>query len=122
MKYGEKIIYPEKIYSLQSKILVRYHDTKTEVFYRGDDIWSIAKENQTTNTSLTYGTELKPYYTLIKNKQSLNDNLGLIIPYTPKSKQNLNAYLIGTYENNKLILNLYKFGKEDIILRNESIK
>lgn len=106
------ITYSEKLYTLQYKMLQRYHDVKTEVFYRGDDIWDIAKENKT-SISTSFGTELEPYYTVVKD-----NTLGLIIPYTPKGKQNLNSYLIGTYKNNKSILNLYKFGKEDIILRN----
>lgn len=110
----KNITYSEKLYSIQSKILSRYHDVKIEVFYRGDDVWDIAKENKT-NIITNFGTEIEPYYTLVKDTNG-NNILGLIIPYTEKDKQNLKSYLVGIYNNNKLILNLYKFGKDDIVL------
>ena len=55
------------------------------------------------------------YYTIVKTIDSLENQLGLVIPYTPDEKQNIISYLVGTYDgNNKL--SLYKFKSDSNVL------
>ena len=100
----EQFIYPEFLYNVQSTMLEEYHNTKADVLYRSDNTWEKATyKNQSTNNK-TKNT-LKPYYTMVSNSDG-EETIGLIQIYTPKNKQNISSYLIGTVENgqNKLTL------------------
>ena len=100
----DQFIYPEFLYNVQSTMLEEYHNTKADVLYISDNTWEKATyKNQSTNNK-TKNT-LKPYYTMVSNSDG-EETIGLIQIYTPKNKQNISSYLIGTVENgqNKLTL------------------
>ena len=82
---SEHIVYPKFLYNVQADILTRYHNIQTEVLYRNDDVWEIAKTNATGTTN-TKGSKMEPYYAVI------DDKLSLIVPYTPLGKQNILSY------------------------------
>lgn len=109
---AEHIVYPQFLYQIQAEMLTRYHNIETEVLYRNDDTWEIAKNNMT-STVTSAGTKMEPYYTMVSTGDT--NRLGLMIPYTPYGKQNMISYLIGTYENgNKL--ELFKFSTGTTVL------
>ena len=112
---SEQFIYPEYLYNIQAQIIERYHNIQTDVLYRGDDIWQVATHN-TSKVLTKSGTEIKPYYTMVKTVDQENSTIGLVLPYTPYQKQNLTAYLIGTYNNEKPKLTLYKYPSNSNIL------
>lgn len=103
---SKHIVYPEFLYKVQSEILTKYHNIQTEVLYRSDDVWEIAKT--TSNNSGIKGTPIEPYYGIVRDSEG-NNILGLIIPYTPYGRQNIVSYLIGSYENGANQLVLYRF-------------
>ena len=109
---SEHFIYPQYLYKIQAEILEMYHNVGTDVLYRGDDEWEIAKYA----TTGTKGVEMEPYYTMLKTNDSQDARLGIMLPYTPVNKQNINAYLIGETNgiNNKLTL--YKFSSDNNIV------
>lgn len=109
-------VYPEYLYKIQAEVLKRYHNIQPDVLYRNDDVWDIATHN--TGKVLTKtGTEIEPYYTMLKTKDSESSTLGLVIPYTPYDKQNVISYLVGTYdENGKARLTTYKFPDDSNVL------
>ena len=110
----EHIVYPKFLYDIQAQMLTRYHNVQTEVLYRNDDVWDIARTN-TSTTLKNVGTQMESYYTIVKTIDSLENQLGLVIPYTPDEKQNIISYLVGTYDgNNKL--SLYKFKSDSNVL------
>lgn len=102
----EQFIYPEFLYNVQATMLEEYHNTKADVLYRSDNTWEKAtyKSSQTSSSSKNKNI-LKPYYTMVTNEEGEN-TIGLIQMYTPKNKQNITSYLVGTVENgqNKLTL------------------
>lgn len=112
---SSQFIYPEFLYNIQAEIVKRYHDIQPDVLYRGDDVWDIATHNAG-RTSTQTGTEIEPYYTMVKTVDSAEAKLGLVIPFTPEGKQNITAYMIGTYENGEPKLTLYKFASDSNIL------
>ena len=102
----EQFIYPEFLYNVQSTMLEEYHNTKADVLYRSDNTWEkVTYKNNAQSTSSKNKNILKPYYTMVSNSNS-EETIGLIQIYTPKNKQNISSYLIGTVENgqNKLVL------------------
>ena len=88
---------------------------QTEVLYRNDDVWSIAKVNGGKTSSQNIGTQMESYYTMLKTVDSEQEELGLVIPYTPDKKQNISAYLVGKYKGQNQ-LTLYKFKADDNVL------
>lgn len=111
------IVYPKFLYDVQSQVLEIFHNVKPEVLYRADDLWSIATENTSKLTSLN-GTKIDSYYTMVKTADSSNTELGLVVPYTKKGKQNITSYLVGIYDEKtqKQKLKLYKFKTNSSIL------
>lgn len=110
----DQFIYPEFLYNVQSTMLEEYHNTKADVLYRSDNTWEKATyKNQSTNNK-TKNT-LKPYYTMVSNSDG-KETIGLIQIYTPKNKQNISSYLIGTVENGKNKLTLKTLHSDTSIL------
>lgn len=113
---SKHFVYPKYLYNIQKDILKQYHQVKPEVLYRSDDVWDTAKENTSKVTTLV-GTDIEPYYTIVKTVNNDKATLGLILPYTISEKQNINAYLVGTYnEKGEKELKIYKFNKDSAIL------
>lgn len=114
---AKHVVYPKFLYDVQAEVLEIYHDVQAEVLYRADDIWSIATENTSKLTSLN-GTQIDSYYTMVKTVDGKKTGLGLVVPYTVKGKQNINSYLVGTYDtqNQKPKLTVYKFKSDTAIL------
>lgn len=112
---SSQFIYPEFLYSIQAEIMERYHNIQTDVLYRGDDIWDVATQN-TSKTLTKVGTEITPYYTMVKTIDNHEATLGLVLPFTPYQKQNLTAYLVGRYENGQPSLTLYKYPTDSNVL------
>lgn len=110
---SEHFVYPEYLYNVQAELLKIYHNVKPDVLYRTDDLWNFAKYNNTIITKSS-GTDLKPYYTMVKNGEK--NDIGLIQIYTPDAKQNLISYLVGTTDGNTNKLKLYKYSQDSNIL------
>ena len=107
---SKNFTYPKFLYKVQSAILEQYHNTKSDIFYRDDDSWEKATYN-TNKTNKKNGTTLAEYYTVVDN-----DEIGLIQIYTPKDKQNIIAYLVGTVEDGKNKLSISKISSDTTIL------
>ena len=108
------IVYPEFLYNVQAEVLKVYHNVKTDVLYRADDLWDIAKYNSI-NTTKSTGTYMDPYYTMVKTSEG--EKFGLVQIYTPVEKQNIISYLVGsTTTDGKNELKLYKFSADSNIV------
>ena len=112
---SSQFVYPEFLYNIQAQIMLRYHNIQPDVLYREDDVWDIATHN-TSKVLTKTGTQMGPYYTMVKTIDSAEPMLGLVLPYTPYDKQNLTAYLVGTYQNGEKVLKLYKYPADSNIL------
>lgn len=107
------IVYPEFLYNVQAEVLKVYHNVKPDVLYRADDVWDISKHNSSKTTKST-GTYMKPYYTMLKTNGG--EKFGLVQTYTPNEKQNIISYLVGSTEGGNNQLKLYKFSADSNIV------
>ena len=107
---SEKFVYPKFLYDIQASMLEEYHNTKSEVLYRGDDSWKKTSYVATQNNK-TVNTTLDSYYTMVEG-----ENIGLIQMYSPNGKQSLTAYLTGTVEKGKNKLKINKISSGESIL------
>lgn len=113
---SQHFVYPEYLYHIQADIITRYHNIQPDVLYRSNDIWEIATYN-TGKTITKTGTDITPYYTMVKLTQQEEATLGLILPYTPQGRQNLISYLVGSYDNSgNSKLTIYKYQADSNIL------
>ena len=110
---SEHFVYPEYLYNIQADLLNVYHNVKTDVLYRTDDVWSFAKYNNTV-ISKSSGMILRPYYTMVNDDGE--NKIGLIQIYTPETKQNLISYLVGTTNGKSNVLKLYKYSQDSNVM------
>ena len=113
---SEHFVYPKYLYNIQADIIARYHNIQPDVLYRSDDIWEIATHN-TGKVITKTGTDIEPYYTMVKLTNEEEASLGLVLPYTPEGRQNLISYLVGSYDNSgNSKLTIYKYQADSNIL------
>ena len=106
-------VYPEYLYNIQAGILERYHNIQPDILYRSDDVWDVATYNPSSRMTSSKGTDISPYYTMVKTTDSNSSRLGLVLPYTPYNKQNITAYLVGSCdENGNSVLKLYNLTED----------
>lgn len=113
---SEHFTYSEFLYNIQAEILKRYHNTEPDVLYRANDVWDIAKYGAGTNSSTQQTTQMIPYYAIVKTTDSEQTKLGLVLPYTIQGKQSIVGYTVGTYENGKMVMKLYRYSSDNTVL------
>ena len=111
----EHFIYPEFLYKIQADMINLYHDVSEDVLYRANDVWQITSTASATNAKVA-GLEMEPYYTMLKTNDNSNPEFGLVITFSKLGKQNITSYLVGSIEDGKSKLNLYKFNSESNIV------
>lgn len=112
------IRYPLDYFSIQSERLMTYHMTDTQVFYNREDQWQIPNE--------IYGDKprpVEPYYLITSLPQVPFEEFLLFLPYTPKQRTNLIAWLAARSDGeNYGKLLLYNFPKERLVYGTEQIE
>ncbi|MCW5317301.1 hypothetical protein GTQ43_26910 [Nostoc sp. KVJ3] len=117
--------YPVDFFKLQSERLMIYHMTDPQVFYNREDQWQIPNE--------IYGSEprpVEPYYLITSlptvtfvDAASRKEEFILLLPYTPKQRTNLIAWLAARSDGkNYGRLFLYVFPKERLVYGPEQIE
>ncbi|MTJ11005.1 UPF0182 family protein [Anabaena sp. UHCC 0204] len=112
------IRYPVDFFKIQSERLMIYHMTDPQVFYNREDQWQIPNE--------IYGDEtrqVEPYYLITSLPNVPFEEFILLLPYTPKQRTNLIAWLAARSDGeNYGKLLLYNFPKERLIYGQEQIE
>lgn len=110
--------YPVDYFKIQSERLMIYHMTDIQVFYNREDQWQIPNE--------IYGSEtrpVEPYYLITSLPNLPFEEFILLLPYTPKQRTNLIAWLAARSDGeNYGKLLLYNFPKERLIYGQEQIE
>jgi len=81
--------YPEDIFRLQAAIYTTYHMINPGVFYTKEDQWQFATLGADRNPAA-----IQPYYTIMKLPGEKHAEFVQILPFTPKSKPNLSAWMV----------------------------
>src|SRR5699024_3917999 len=80
--------YPERLFSIQASMYGTYHMSNLEVFYNREDYWEFPTEKY-----INQDVEMRPYYITMKLEESDEEEFILMIPYTPKKRQNMIAWI-----------------------------
>ncbi|WP_414526406.1 UPF0182 family protein [Nodularia chucula] len=119
------IRYPVDFFKIQSERLMTYQMTDPQVFYNREDQWQIPNE--------IYGSEARPvdpYYLItslptvpLANAAPRREEFILLLPYTPRQRSNLIAWLAARSDGeNYGKLLLYVFPKERLVFGPEQIE
>jgi uncharacterized membrane protein (UPF0182 family) len=99
--------YPEDLFNLQASLFTTYHMTNTQVFYNQEDAWSLPRPTE----SQTF----EPYYMIMRLPGSNQEEMVLMLPFTPKGKDNMVAWLAARNDQgNYGEMVLYKFPKQTL--------
>ncbi|HEY9859475.1 MAG TPA: UPF0182 family protein [Candidatus Obscuribacterales bacterium] len=112
------IRYPVDFFSIQSERLLTYHMTDPQVFYNREDQWQVPTE--------IYGSEpqlVEPYYLITSLPDNEAEEFILLLPFTPRQRNNLIAWLAARSDGeNYGRLLLYEFPKQQLVYGPEQIE
>lgn len=81
--------YPESLFRAQAATYLRYHMETPDAFFRTDDEWRIPTESMGQATTLP----IEPYYVTMRLRGETEPEFLLMLPFTPKGRDNLSAWL-----------------------------
>lgn len=100
--------YPERLFSIQAEMYGTYHMENLEVFYNREDFWQFPTEKY-----YDQDIEMDPYYVTMKLPEAEQEEFVLMMPYTPRQRQNMIAWIgvrnDGEHYGEKIV---YRFPKQ----------
>jgi len=101
------IRYPSDLFMIQTHIYATYHMKRPQVFYNKEDQWEVPEID---------GDIMKPYYTIMKLPGEDNEEYILMLPYTPRGKSNLSAWMVARSDGKQYgKLDIYTFPKQKLV-------
>ena len=86
----DHIRYPSDFFTIQSEMYGVYHMNDPEVFYQREDVWQYPTERYRERF-----TSVLPYYVMLELEKQFGEEFVLMIPFTPKNKNVMNAWMAG---------------------------
>lgn len=108
--------YPEGMFAVQAQVYATYHMTDPQVFYNKEDLWRVARRDDSTS--------LAPYYTVMKLAGvGEREEFILMLPFTPARKENMIAWMSARCDPpNYGKLLVYTFPKQRLVYGPEQIE
>nr|WP_173918788.1 UPF0182 family protein [Halobacillus sp. Marseille-Q1614] len=80
--------YPIDMFKVQAEMYGTYHMTNLEVFYNREDFWQFPTEKY-----FNEDVVMEPYYGTMKMPEYDEEEFILMMPYTPRNRQNMVAWM-----------------------------
>jgi len=112
----EHLRYPLDLFKMQSQTYLRYHITDPNVLFIGEDAWNIPTERFRDQEQ-----QVEPYYVVMSlpredGKPGGKSEFVLIMPFTPRQRQNTVAWLAGRSDGDLYGgLRAYRFPTETLV-------
>lgn len=107
----EHLRYPLGLFQVQASVYLTYHMTDSRVFYNKEDLWSIPVE-----TYADAERSMEPYYVIMRLPGEEQEEFVLMLPFTPKQKDNMITWLAARSDGDKYgKLIAYNFPKDKLI-------
>jgi uncharacterized membrane protein (UPF0182 family) len=104
--------YPEFIFSVQTAVYSTYHMDQPQIFYNKEDQWEFAAVAGTEGKAQA----MEPYYTIMKLPGEKQEEFILMLPFTPRSKDNLASWMVARADGeNYGRLLIYRFPKQKLV-------
>ncbi len=105
------IRYPADYFLIQARKYATYHMQDARVFYNREDVWNIPEELYEGNR-----VKMEPYYLITKLPGEEKAEFILMLPFTPRNKNNLVAWLAARSDGDNYGERIvYLFPKEKLI-------
>ncbi len=91
--------YPEAFFRVQAEIYRLYHMRDPQAFYNKEDVWDIARNVQGRDSS---PQQVPPTYVLATLPGETTPEFLLILPFTPRNKDNLLGLMVARCDGDKL--------------------
>ncbi len=105
------IRYPLDIFGIQTQVYSTYHMEEPQMFYNKEDQWEIPVMGTTAKAA-----PMESYYTIMKLPEEKNEEFILMIPFNPKKKDNLSAWMVARSDDpyyGRLVV--YRFPKDRLV-------
>lgn len=105
------IRYPLDIFGIQTLVYSTYHMEEPQMFYNKEDQWEIPVMGTTAKAAA-----MESYYTIMKLPEEKKEEFILMIPFNPKKKDNLSAWMVARSDDpfyGKLVV--YRFPKDRLV-------
>ncbi len=105
------IRYPLDIFGIQTLVYSTYHMEEPQMFYNKEDQWEIPVMGTTAKAAA-----MESYYTIMKLPEEKKEEFILMIPFNPKKKDNLSAWMVARSDDpyyGRLIV--YRFPKDRLV-------
>ena len=105
------IRYPEGIFRVQSSMYATYHMTNPAVFYNKEDQWEVPSIE-----SGRASAPMDPYYTIMRLPKERDAEFVQMLPFTPRSKDNLAAWMVARSDGEhygKMLV--FQFPKQKVV-------
>lgn len=110
--------YPERLFKIQADKYGTYHMTNLEIFYNREDRWEFPTEHY-----FNEDIEMEPYYVTMKLPEYEEEEFILMMPYTPRNRQNMIAWIgvrnDGEHYGEKFV---YRFPKQENVYGPQQIE
>jgi len=105
--------YPEDIFNIQTAVYSTYHMDQPQVFYNKEDQWETAT---VLGVAKDKPQAMVPYYMIMKLPGERQEEFILMLPFTPRSKDNLASWMVARSDGeNYGRLLVYRFPKQKLV-------
>ncbi|MDT8357221.1 MAG: UPF0182 family protein [Methanomicrobiaceae archaeon] len=102
--------YPEGLFGIQATVYSTYHMKNPNVFYNKEDIWVVPDEIYRGSRR-----QMEPYYVIMKLPGEEKEEFILMIPFTPRNKENLIGWMAARSDLPKYgNLAVFQFSKQEL--------
>jgi hypothetical protein len=91
----QHVRYPELLLERQAEAYGLYHVTKPEVFYNGEDKWTVATQTGTNSSGEQAAQPMQPNFVLMKLPGEAALEFVEILPFTPANRSNMIGWIAG---------------------------
>lgn len=109
-EFRKHIRYPKDLFAIQSEILTLYHMEEPRTFYNREDVWEIPQELFEEKR-----IDMEPYYVILKLPDSDEPEFLLMLPFVPKGRDNVIAWLAARSDERYGELLLFEFPKGELV-------
>ena len=112
--------YPETIFRIQAELFRTFHMHDPEAFYNKEDLWDIAR---TTSSQEGEAAPSTPTYLVATLPDSTEPEFLLMIPFTPRNKDNLIGMMVARCDGDKLgEIVILQLSKQELIFGPMQVK
>jgi hypothetical protein len=102
--------YPHAFFQIQAEVYATYHMKDPRVFYNREDAWVIPDEVYRESRQ-----RMEPYYVIMKLPGEEREEFILMLPFTPRNKQNLIGWMAARCDPESYgDLIVYQFSKQEL--------